>query len=78
MATITIRKIDEALRERLGLRAQLNNRSLEAEVREILNEAAPPHADLMADLRNFHARMRAKHGTLRDSTPIIRQIRDEE
>jgi plasmid stability protein len=78
MATITVRKIDEALRARLGLRARINNRSLEAEVREILSEAAPPHADLMAGLRDFHARMRAKHGILPDSTPLIRQMRDEE
>jgi plasmid stability protein len=78
MATITIRKVDEALRERLGLRARLNNRSLEAEVRAILSEAAPPHAELMAGLRDFQARMRAKHGVLPDSTPLIRQMRDEE
>jgi hypothetical protein len=78
MASLSIRKLDDRLYERLGLSAKRNNRSLEAEVREILSNALPAHATLMNDLRNYHARMRATHGELPDSTPLIRAMRDEE
>lgn len=40
MATLTIRKLDDSIYSRLGARAKGNNRSLEAEVREILKESA--------------------------------------
>ncbi len=36
MATVTIRNLDEAVVEKLKSRAQLNHRSLEAELREVL------------------------------------------
>jgi antitoxin FitA len=38
MATLTIRKLDDGVYERLGERARRNKRSLEAEVRVILEE----------------------------------------
>ncbi len=41
MASMTIRNIDEGLKKRLRLRAAENGRSLEAEVREVLNKALP-------------------------------------
>jgi plasmid stability protein len=78
MATLSIRKLDDRLYERLGLRAKSNNRSLEAEVRDILEGALPAHDSLISDLRNYHAKMRALHKELPDSTPLIRAIRDEE
>jgi len=81
MATLTVRKLDDDLHERLRALARANNRSLEAEVRTILEQAAPPKrdfAEVMKELRAHHARMRAKYGVLSDSTPIIRQMRDEE
>jgi plasmid stability protein len=36
MATLTIRKLDDDLKEKLRVRAALHGRSMEAEVREIL------------------------------------------
>lgn len=39
MATLTIRDIDDDIRDRLRVRAARNGRSMEAEVREILREA---------------------------------------
>ncbi len=80
MATITVRKLDDDLYERLREQARSNRRSLEAEVRTILERGAPPRraiADVVKDLRAHHAYMRAKYGVLPDSTPIIRQMRDE-
>jgi plasmid stability protein len=78
MATLTIRSIDDALYGRLRQRAKANRRSLEAEVREILSENAPPHDALIEDLAAFHEEMVAKHGYLPDSTGLIRKMRDEE
>jgi phosphopantothenoylcysteine decarboxylase / phosphopantothenate---cysteine ligase len=39
MASLTIRKLDDAVRDRLRLRAAQNGRSVEDEVRVILREA---------------------------------------
>lgn len=39
MATLTIRGIDDELRDRLKIRAAQHSRSMEAEVREILADA---------------------------------------
>lgn len=50
MSTLTIRNIDEGLKGRLRMRAALNGRSMEAEVRAILREmlldADPPERGL--------------------------------
>jgi plasmid stability protein len=78
MATLTIRSLDDALYGRLRQRAKANRRSLEAEVREILSENAPPHDALIEDLVAFHKEMAAKHGHLPDSVGLIRKMRDEE
>lgn len=40
MAQILIRKVDERVKARLQRRAKRNGRSMEAEVREIINNAA--------------------------------------
>src|SRR5258705_4471839 len=45
MASLTIRKLDDAIRDELRLRAARNGRSVEDEVRVILREAAQ-HSDL--------------------------------
>ncbi len=39
MATLTIRKLDDNLKERLRVRAAIHGRSMEAEVRDILETA---------------------------------------
>jgi phosphopantothenoylcysteine decarboxylase/phosphopantothenate--cysteine ligase len=44
MASLTIRKLDDAIRDELRLRAARNGRSVEDEVRVILREAAQGHA----------------------------------
>jgi plasmid stability protein len=77
MATLTIRQLDEEVYARLRERARANNRSLEAEARHLLDERSRDLPALVEDLREFHERMIAKHGVLPDSTPMIRQMRDE-
>jgi phosphopantothenoylcysteine decarboxylase/phosphopantothenate--cysteine ligase len=44
MASLTIRKLDDAIRDELRLRAARNGRSVEDEVRVILREASQQHA----------------------------------
>src|SRR3569832_1184921 len=45
MANLTIRKLDDAVRDELRLRAARNGRSVEDEVRVILREASRPRAE---------------------------------
>ncbi len=81
MATINVRQLDEDVVERLKRRAADNNRSLESEVRHILEQAAE---DGMAEKRKrFRAlseRLR-KQQTSKSETPahvFIREDRDND
>lgn len=55
MATLTIRDLDDSVRDQLRVRAARHGRSMEAEVREILTEAVSPVEatiyDVLMDLR---------------------------
>jgi plasmid stability protein len=78
MATITVRKLNEKTRETLGERAKKKKRSLEAEVRAILDREAQQFdidawiADVRA-LRNSH-RWKLPEGV--DSLSLLREERD--
>lgn len=50
MASIIIRKIDDATKSRLRVRAALNNRSMEDEARTILRAALAAEADSSINL----------------------------
>lgn len=79
MATLTIRKLDDAVYERLKMRAAANHRSLEAEARLLLEkDAAPAKEDIIKRLREANARYVAERGYAPDSLELIRKIRDEE
>lgn len=49
MATITIRNLPETTRRALKARAAKHNQSMEAEVRQILEEAVSPEVDFISD-----------------------------
>jgi antitoxin FitA len=56
MSSVTIRNIDPAIKERLRVRAARNGRSMEAELRAIITEAAdaptrPPELNLYDRIR---------------------------
>jgi plasmid stability protein len=59
MATLTIRKLDAALKERLRVRAAQHGHSMEAEVRDILqdalNEPERPAVNLYQRIRSRFA-----------------------
>jgi plasmid stability protein len=87
MATLTIRNLDEKVKRRLQVRAALNGRSMEAEVREVLATAAVeapaaggPEEDLGAAI---HKRFAALGGVELEipprqfsSRPIAGPVRD--
>jgi antitoxin FitA len=57
MATLTVRDLDDSVRDRLRVRAAEHGRSMEAEVRVILTEAvaSPVERSLIDTLRDFSA-----------------------
>jgi len=57
MAQVLIRELDDDVVTRLKERAQRNGRSLEAELRGILEQAAPAN---FADARSLAARLRRR------------------
>jgi len=75
MATLTVRNLDDGAYERLKDRARSHNRSLEAEVRDLLEDQARDFSLVVDDLLAFHAEMTAKHGVLPDSISTIQDMR---
>lgn len=59
MANITVRNLDEGLKQRLRVRAAENGRSMEQEVREILKEALGPEPKPMTG-KEWVASIRAR------------------
>jgi len=78
MASIVVRKLDEAVVERLKRRAAANGRSLEAEVRLILEDAANSRQLDMATARKRIEELskRFEGRDFPDSVEIIREGRD--
>lgn len=62
MTTLTIRGLDDATKARLRLRAARNGRSMEAEVRAILEHALPPSPASAKLGSSIHARFEAAGG----------------
>lgn len=79
MATINVRQLDEDVVRRLKRRAADNNRSLEGEVRHILEGAVEDEASAKrASFRALSARLR-RGAEARSQTPsevLIREDRD--
>ena len=76
MATLTIRNLEDQVVWALKARARRNHRSLEAEVRELLRDAAI--GDLPESLRDLADRIAALTPDVRqtDSAELIRADRD--
>ena len=79
MATINVRQLDERLVQRLKRRAALNNRSLEGEVRHILENAVAD--DMTARRASFLAlsdrlRRATEGGSHMPAEVLIREDRD--
>jgi plasmid stability protein len=79
MPTITVRKLSEETHVNLGERARRNNRSLEAEVRDILDREAKAFnmKEWLKDLRRLREEHPLTPSPGEDAVSIIRAIRDE-
>lgn len=75
MATLTVRKLDDSTYENLGKRAKANNRSLEAEVRDILNREAKAF-DIQAWVAEVRA-IRALSKPVPNGTTSLDLLREE-
>jgi plasmid stability protein len=60
MAQLIVRKLDDGVKERLRRRAKRNRRSLEAEAREILREAAEKDHSGRTSVLGFGTRVSAR------------------
>lgn len=78
MAQILVRNLDDDVVERLKARAKANSRSLQAEVKMILQQASQqvPHAEAWAAIERFREEMKRTGRTFSDSTELIREERD--
>ena len=78
MADVKIRKLDDWVVESFRARAHEAGRSLEEELRQLLTETArEPRRRLIVELEELNVDLRAKYGELPDSTPLIREERDQ-
>ncbi len=77
MAQVLIRNLDDAAVERFRLRARLNNRSLEAELREALTEViSRDKQEALAKLDAIRARSKPWQPGQQTGTEMIREDRD--
>lgn len=72
MAAVSIRNLDDATKERLRVRAARNGRSLEAEIRAILDEAVMPDEEhhmgrALLDLGAEHGGVDLDHPSRREA-----------
>jgi antitoxin FitA len=75
MAQVLVRELEDEVVERLKQRARRSGRSLEAELRLILQQAAVEWSpDVMAEVERIRARFAGR--TFSDSAELIREDRD--
>jgi plasmid stability protein len=75
MARVTIRNLDDDAMKRLKTRAKIKGRSLEAELREILERESCPksRSEFKSRLEEFHKRIADRKHT--DSLALLREAR---
>ena len=74
MATLTVRNLENEVVEALKARARRNNRSLEAEVRELPRDAACSGSATLRDLADRIAALTPEVSQT-DSTELVREDR---
>ncbi len=78
MAQILVRNLNDDVVERLKARAKANSRSLQAEVKMILQHASQQvsPAEAWAAIEQFREEMKRTGRTFSDSAELIREERD--
>lgn len=78
MTEVRVRNLEEWVVQALRARARGKGRSLEAELREVLQEEAMrSRLDFARKAEERMGWLQAKYGMMPDSTPLIRESRDE-
>ena len=76
MAQVLVRNLDEKTVTQLKKRAVGNGRSLQAELKLLLEQAARPDGmDAWQRVKQFRAKMKKSRRTFTDSAPLIREDR---
>lgn len=76
MAQLLVRKLDDKVVDRLKKRAQEHGRSLESEVRTILEEAVPDYEGAWKRIDRLHKCLKKSGRTFGDSAELVREDRD--
>lgn len=76
MAQVLVRQLDEKVVERLKKRAREHGRSLQSEVKTILEEAVPDYEAAWQRIETFRRRMKQSGRKFSDSAVLIREDRD--
>ncbi|WP_447974453.1 FitA-like ribbon-helix-helix domain-containing protein [Nitrospira sp. Kam-Ns4a] len=76
MAQVLVRQLDDKVVERLKRRAKEHGRSLQSEVKAILEEAAPDYEAAWKRIERFQKRLKAPGRRFTDSAELIREDRD--
>lgn len=79
MADVKIRKLDDWVLQSFRSRARRAGHSLEEELRQTLTDLAKGRERALIDeIDAFREGLRVKYGVQPDSTPLIRELRDED
>lgn len=76
MAQVLVRQLDDKLVDRLKKRAKEHGRSLQSEVKTILEEAVPDYEAAWKRIDGFRKRLKKSGRKFSDSVALIREDRD--
>jgi len=76
MAQVLVRRLDGKVVERLKKRAKEHGRSLQSEVKTILEEAVPDYEAAWKRIKRFQNRLKESRRKFSDSAVLIREDRD--
>jgi plasmid stability protein len=76
MAQVLVRQLDDKVVDRLKKRAKEHGRSLQSEVKTILEEAVPDYERAWKRIDVFRAKLKRSGRKFGDSTDLIREDRD--
>lgn len=76
MAQVLVRQLDDKVVDRLKRRAKEHGRSLQSEVKTILEEAVPDYEAAWRRIERFRKRLKKSGRRFIDSAALIREDRD--
>ena len=77
MAQVLVRQLDNKVVARLKKRAKEHGRSLQSEVKTILEEAVPDYEQAWKRIDALRSRLKRSGRTFSDSTELIREDREQ-